>query len=247
MLLYFMVLTYGQGVANSVITEKTSKLMDTFLVSVKPTAMVFGKVLAIALSGMLQLFCWIVMAIAGFILGTHAVRAINPDSDMALLAFFDTLELFGGAFSLPGVIVGILILLAGFLLYCSLAAIGGSISEKPEDLANTNVLFSMVLVLSFFAVLYQGGVMNFEAMDAGESALGAAWLNWVPFTAIMIAPSRLMLGDLSLLQGFGCLAVVLATSALIMALAGRVYRLMALYKGNPPKIRQLITMLKTSK
>jgi len=244
MLLYFMVLAYGQGVANSVITEKTSKLMDTFLLSVKPTAMVFGKVLAIALSGMLQLFSWLVMVIAGFILGGQAVRLINPQSDMALLAFFDTLELFSGAFSLPGVIVGILILLAGFLLYCSLSAVGGSVAEKPEDLSNTNILFSMVLVISFFAVLYQGGLM--DMLESGN-ATGAAWLNWIPFTAIMIAPSRLMLGDLSVLQGLGCLVIVLITSALIMMLAGRVYRLMALYKGNPPKLRQLLQMLKSSK
>ena len=51
MVMYFLVLFYGQGVANSVLLEKTSKLMDFFLVSVRPTALVLGKTLALALAG----------------------------------------------------------------------------------------------------------------------------------------------------------------------------------------------------
>ena len=58
MLLYFLVLLYGQSTAASVILEKTSKLMDLFLVSVEPTAMVLGKVVATALAGLLQLAVW---------------------------------------------------------------------------------------------------------------------------------------------------------------------------------------------
>ena len=55
MIMYFLILFYGQGVANSVILEKTSKLMDFFLVTVEPAAMVLGKVLAMAAAGLLQL------------------------------------------------------------------------------------------------------------------------------------------------------------------------------------------------
>ena len=66
MLLYFLVLLYGQGTAASVLLEKTSKLMDLFLVSVEPTAMVLGKVLATALAGLLQLAVWILSLMGGF-------------------------------------------------------------------------------------------------------------------------------------------------------------------------------------
>ena len=59
MVLYFFVLLYGQGVAQSVITEKTSKLMEFFLISVRPSAMILGKLTAICLSGVIQLFSWL--------------------------------------------------------------------------------------------------------------------------------------------------------------------------------------------
>ena len=79
MLLYFLVLLYGQGTAASVLLEKTSKLMDLFLVSVEPTAMVLGKVLATALAGLLQLAVWILSLMGGFAAG-GALAAISNTS-----------------------------------------------------------------------------------------------------------------------------------------------------------------------
>lgn len=76
MVLYFMILAYGQGVANCVLMEKTSKLVDTFLVTVRPGAMMLGKVLAIALSGVMQLFCWIFCLVVSFSAGTALVKLL---------------------------------------------------------------------------------------------------------------------------------------------------------------------------
>ena len=74
MLLYFLVLLYGQSTAANVILEKTSKLMDLFLVSVEPGAMVLGKVLATALAGLLQLAVWAAGLAGGFAIGGAVVR-----------------------------------------------------------------------------------------------------------------------------------------------------------------------------
>lgn len=79
MLLYFLVLLYGQSTAASVILEKTSKLMDLFLVSVEPTAMVLGKVLATALAGLLQLAVWAAGLAGGFAIGGAVVRQTGGD------------------------------------------------------------------------------------------------------------------------------------------------------------------------
>lgn len=238
MLLYFLVLFYGQGVANNVIMEKTSKLMDTFLVTVKPTAMVFGKVLAITAASMLQFLIVAVCLIGGFAVGSVLVRTINPDSQMLLLLFFDSLESFQGVLTVPGVLLAIVMMISGFFLYCSLSAIGGSAAGKPEDLSSTNVLFTMVLIVSFLAALYAGGI---GSMGTGAFA---KWLDFVPFTSILVTPSRVMLGEVSLAMGLVSLLLVLAVSALCLLLAGKVYRMMALYKGNPPTPAKLVEMLK---
>lgn len=238
MILYFLVLFYGQGVANNVIMEKTSKLMDTFLVAVKPTAMVFGKVLAVTAASMLQFVIVAASLIGGFAAGSALVRIINPDSDMLLLLFFDSLSEFQGVLTVPGILLAVVMMVSGFFLYCSLSAIGGSAAGKPEDLSSTNVVFTTVLIVSFLAALYAGGI---GSMDSGAFA---KWLDFVPFTSILVTPSRIMLGEVSLGMGFVSLLLVLIVSVLCLLLAGKVYRMMALYKGNPPTPAKLMKMLK---
>lgn len=238
MILYFLVLFYGQGVANNVIMEKTSKLMDTFLVAVKPTAMVFGKVLAVTAASMLQFVIVAASLIGGFAAGSALVRMINPDSDMLLLLFFDSLSEFQGVMTVPGILLAVVMMVSGFFLYCSLSAIGGSAAGKAEDLSSTNVVFTTVLIVSFLAALYAGGI---GSMDSGAFA---KWLDFVPFTSILVTPSRIMLGEVSLGMGFVSLLLVLIVSVLCLLLAGKVYRMMALYKGNPPTPAKLMKMLK---
>ncbi len=236
MILYFMVLFYGQGVANSVILEKTSKLVDTFLVTVQPVALVMGKLFAITVSGALQLLIWLVSLLGGFGLGAVAVRLLSPDSQMGLLLFIDQIELWGGVFSLPAILISVLMLCSGFLLYCSLAAIGGAMASKPEELSSTNSLFSMVLIISFLCTLYAGG------MSAGMSS-SEAWLNWVPFTAIFVVPSRVLIGEMTVGGALLSLLAVMAVTFLLVWLAGKVYRLLILYKGKVPKLGDVLKML----
>lgn len=234
MLLYFLVLLYGQGTAASVLLEKTSKLMDLFLVSVEPGAMVLGKVLATALAGLLQLAVWAAGLAGGFAIGGAVVRQTGVT--LPLLEVLKGVGRLTGLFSVPAMLEAAGLLLAGFLLYCSLSAIGGSMAGKAEDLSSTNVLFSLVLVASFFCCMFAGG------MDGMTSS--ARWLDYVPFTAILVTPSRVLLGQTSLLGGLVSLALVVVCAGVLTALAGRVYRLMSLYKGNPPTPRRVLRMLR---
>ena len=236
MLMYFLVLFYGNGVANSVITEKSSKLMDNLLISVKPGAMVVGKTVAIALAGALQFLAWSASIVCGFALGTFVVKLINPETDMLLILLFETMGEYSGLFTVQGAILALLLVLAGFLMYCGLASVGASIAGKQEDLSSTNMLFALAVVASFLATLQSGTSVNTNTL-----------LNWIPFTSTLIMPGRLILGEASILAGLGALGITLLTALLIMLLAGRLYKMMALYRGNVPKPKQIFEMLKDSR
>lgn len=186
-------------VIRAVVEEKDSRLVELLLVSVKPMALLAGKILP-------------------------------------LLEVLKGVGRLTGLFSVPAMLEAAGLLLAGFLLYCSLSAIGGSMAGKAEDLSSTNVLFSLVLVASFFCCMFAGG------MDGMTSS--ARWLDYVPFTAILVTPSRVLLGQTSLLGGLVSLALVVVCAGVLTALAGRVYRLMSLYKGNPPTPRRVLRMLR---
>ncbi len=237
MLLYFLVLYYGQSAANSVILEKTSKLMDTFLVAVKPESMIFGKVLAEWTAALIQFGTWMISLIGGFAAGTFLVKTINPDSTMGILRLFDFLGDATKLFALPELIAAVLIIAAGFFLYCCLAAICASFASKPEELAGTNSIFMILLVVSMLVTL-RVGLLN------GEMGSGVKWYDIFPFTSILITPSRVLLGTVSLGAGIVSLAVILALSVVFILIAGRVYSMMSLYRGKVPKFAQIIGMLK---
>ena len=148
----------------------------------------------------------------------------------------DQIELWGGIFSLPAILLSVLMLCGGFLLYCSLAAIGGAMASKPEELSSTNSLFSMVLVISFLCTLYAGG------MEAGMSS-SAVWLNWVPFTAIFVVPSRVLIGEMTAGSALVSLVLVAAAIFLLVTVAGKVYRMLILYKGKVPKLGDVLKMI----
>lgn len=236
MLIYFLVLFYGQSVANEVVLEKSSKLMDTFLVSVRPAAMIMGKVFAVTLSSALQFIIWIAALAAGFGGGCAFVKFLDPDTDFALVLLLEGLGDYSGLLSWSGAVVGVLLILAGFFLYCSLAAIGGAIAGKQEDLSSTNVIFTLVLVVSFFATLMNGGLF-----DSSGNTVSA--LNLIPFTSILVLPANLFLGEASVLAGVAALILVLVTSVLILLLAGKIYQMMSFYKGNVPTAGQVLKMV----
>ena len=240
MVLYFFVLIYGQGVAGSVVMEKNSKLMEVFLTAVKPSAMVMGKLLAISLSGMVQLVSWVISILAGLALGGSLAQAINPDAGDPLGELLSLISsLTDGMFSAATLIAALVMALLGVILYCSLAAIGGSLASKQEDLSSTNVVFTLILIMSFFAVLYGGGIEGFGA-DAGWLK---TLLDWIPFTAVMVTPSKILLGLIPLGYGLGSIALTAVMTILLVAAAGRLYKAMALYRGQVPAPRDIIKMM----
>lgn len=239
MLLYFFVLFYGQGVAQSVITEKSSKLMDFFLISVKPSAMILGKLTAVCLCGIIQLGSWIISLILGVVCGSLAASSIASDTNgMEVLQIVSSLgDAAAGIFQVSGIAMMLLLIMAGMFLYCSLAAVGGALAGKPEDLSSTNVLFTLILVVSFFTCLAAGGLSGFDG--------GGAWLDWIPFTAIMVTPARILLGSVSALRGAASLLLVIGTTLAVTIVAGRLYRMMALYKGDVPGPKAILKMMRS--
>lgn len=232
MVLYFLLAFYGQGVATGVIVEKTSKLMDTFLVSVRPTEMVLGKLLSISLTGLLQFSVWVVSLALGCVTGARIVKGFSPDTDMGIIKFFDSIGEMKDIFTPAACIVAILFACLGFILYCSLAAVGGAISEKAEDLSSNNMIFAMILAISFCVTLFT------NPLYTGASTT-PAFLDYIPFTAILTVPCKVILGDIGIWGAIISLMITALASLLISAIAGKLYKTFALYKG-----KSLVSLLK---
>ena len=228
MILYIMIASYGGGVSNSVVLEKSSKLMDTMLISVKPEALVFGKLLGIVSAGLLQLFIWIVSIAVGFFAGFAILE--SRGSGLPIQAFFKMMSGLG-LFSVPKIILAIITIIFGILLYC----FAGAISKNREEAASNNTIFMMVLLASFYIVFF------FGLSSAGEGL--PLWMMFVPPVAAMVLPAALCLGTISFGAGALAVALLVGIAIAVTITSGRLYKMMSLYKGNNVKIGKALKML----
>ena len=252
MLIYMMVVLYGQSMANSVMLEKTSKLMETILVTVHPFALLMGKLLAIATAAVLQILIWLA-ALAGGLFGgtavlfgsmTDAGGAADAGGNKVAEAVQQITDINGGIFSIPGIAVSLVFLAFGFLLYLSLSAVSGAMASKQEDLNKTNMIFTLILVASLLLAMSSGMLDNISNGQLPDSPL---WLKLIPFTAILVMPGRLVLGEESALNAGLSIGVLVLSVILLMALAAAVYKLLVLYRGELLKPKQIIAMMKESR
>ena len=233
MILYFMVISYGNSVSQLMIMEKESKLMDTMLISLHPEAMVFGKLLATICSSLLQIFLWIASLIGGFATGIAIMKQFFPSEDNTMLIFLGFIKELG-LFEPVNIVLAVIFIAFSFTLYISLAAVGGSMASNREEAGSMNTLFVLPLLVAFLVVLNLGG------LNAGEISKP---IMYIPFTAALIMPAKLCLGAVQFTDAIISLVIMIATTLAIVIAAGRVYKMMSLYKGNKPKVTDVFKIL----
>ena len=236
LILYMMLIFYGQDVSREVSVEKTSKLTETLLTSIKPYAMITGKVLAVASAAILQFFFWIACAVAGLVAGNAVAKSMYPgytNKIFDMLAFLR--ETFSEtAFSPVAVILAILILVLGFLFYCVLAGMAGSMVSKPEDTAQVQAIFQFPIIISFFAC-YFGVLLEKDGLIMAT--------RFIPFTIPFGVPVDLLTGAVGITQGVISLVILAAFTILCILLSGRMYEGLILYNGQkltPKKVWNII-------
>lgn len=240
LVLYMMLIFYGQDVSREISVEKVSKLTETLLTSVKPYAMITGKVLAVALAGILQFFFWIVCAGIGLVIGNAVAKALYPGYQNVVLQVLGYVrETYStSAFSPLAVLLAVLIFVVGFLFYSVLAGMAGSLVSKPEDTAQVQSIFQFPVIISFFAC-YFGILLEKEGLIAAT--------RFIPFTIPFGMPCDLLTGTAGILQGVVSLAILLVFAVLCIILSGKLYEGLILYNGQKMSVKKLINVVRAKK
>ena len=243
MLLYMMIILYGQAMSNTVILEKNSKLIETILTAVHPFALMFGKLLATAVAAVIQLLIWLGCLIGGALGGVFFVKQTITSPDSSAVSAVDAIVENKSMFSLSGIILAVVLVALGFLLYLCLGAVSGALASKSEDLAKTQIVFALVLFISFFLCI--GSPSDSE--DTSGMLSNAPWLRYFPFTAVLIVPSKLLFGKLAAGQVAGTFLCMIAGVILLIALSAALYKMLVLYRGTPPTPKKLLQMAKQNR
>jgi ABC-2 type transport system permease protein len=207
LLLYVQLLSYGLYVANGILEEKASRVMEVVLSKAKPSHMLTGKILGIGFLGFVQL---IGLVVVGLLAATLSGSVDLPDSTVRVavevVAWF----------------------VLGYVFYAALFAMGGALASRTEELQNTTGPITMIAVFSFFATI-------FVTEDPGGTVARIA--TFVPPAAPMVLPIRTAAGEIALWEVAASVALVLLSTVAAVLVASRVYAGSALHTRGQMKLR----------
>ena len=220
--LYMVILLYGQMVATNVATEKSSRAMEVLITSAKPTAMMFGKVLASCIAGFTQLV--LVFGTAILLYNVNKETLSNP----LIASIFDIpVELF---------IYLIVFFVLGFLIYAFLYGAVGSTASKLEDI-NTSVMpITYLFIIAFMVVIF--------SMTSGSVDNTAMLIcSYIPFTSPMAMFTRICMSTVAWYEIAISIVILVGSTVGIGVLSAKIYRIGVLLYGTPPKISNIIKMV----
>jgi len=238
-LIYMFIFMYGTMVMRGVIEEKTSRIVEVIISSVKPFQLMMGKILGVALVGLTQFVLWILLTI---IISTVAelafldvnVMATEMNSSDQSVILAQVAELTGGINLVQIFLAFIFYFLAGYLMYSALFAAVGSAVDAEADTQQFVLPITIPLILSF--------VLITPIMENPDGTL-AFWMSMIPFTSPVIMMVRLPFGvanwELALSIG-----ILIASFIATTWLAGRIYRTGILMYGKKATYREIWKWLK---
>jgi ABC-type Na+ efflux pump permease subunit len=231
LILYMMILLYGQSIGKVVVAEKNSKLMEMMLTSVQPDALIAGKVMAMTLLALMQMALWILSIAAGCFCGNWAAKTIDPEFDNVVLTVIKTVMEEGkGAFSPVSIVLAVLALVFGFALYCILAGLVAAFAGKAEELASSMGIYNICVIAGFFAAY-------FSAMADNDVVGRAARI--IPFSSAFILCADALVGNAGTLEAVLELLILVCTDALLVYITGKVYKARVFYGGTNPILDKL--------
>ncbi|MFP3914149.1 MAG: ABC transporter permease, partial [Actinomycetota bacterium] len=192
-LMYIAILSYGSWMLSGVTEEKTNRVVEVLLSSLRPWQILGGKLIGIGLLGLGQLVVLVAVGLSAITLsGAFEIPAVPLDSAVALVGWF----------------------ILGFLLYAIIYGAAGSLVSRMEDAQNAAAPLTIVALIGY--------LFSFAALNDPEGTVAIVG-TYIPFTAPYVAPIRLAIGDISPWEMTVAVVITIATIGLLVRLAGRVY------------------------
>lgn len=256
MVIYFFIFMYASQVMKGVIEEKTNRIIEVLVSSVKPFQFLLGKIIGVAAVGLVQFLIWVVFGIV-LIIAMQAMFLPNIDLDALRQAgpMATDMSAMTGAAQLnpqqlqiiqkvaqtidPMFIISFLsaflfYFIGGYLLYASLFAAIGAAVDNETDSQQFLTPLSIILVVGLY--------IGFTAMKSPESPL-VFWSSLLPFTSPIVMLVRIPFG-VPVWEVITSMALLVASFIFFTWLSGRIYRVGILMYGKKVTWKELYKWLK---
>ncbi|WP_326957379.1 MULTISPECIES: ABC transporter permease [unclassified Amycolatopsis] len=210
-LLYISIITYGMMVAQGVVEEKSSRVVEILLASVRPWQLLLGKVIGLGLVGLTQL---VILTVAGLIAATAT----------------GVLSLTG--FATGALLWGLLWYLLGFLLYATIYGALGSLVSRQEDTQSVVGPINVVLIIGF--------VSGFNLLLQDPDGTATKVVSLIPLLSPILMPARIATGAATGWEIGLSLGLTVALVALLTWLGGKIYGNSVLRIGSRIKLSEAL-------
>ena len=225
-ILYTAILLYGINVMSSVLEEKTTRIVEVLVSSLRPFQLLLGKVIGV---GAVSIFQFLIWGVAGrLLLARRAPLAAGEAAD----ELFQMPHVTGATFA-----VFMAYFLGGFFLYSAMFAAVGAMSSTEQEARQAQQPVAWMLVLSFISMF---AMLN----DPGSTL--AVTLSLIPFSSPVAMPVRWAAGNLPVSELALSLAILVAGIVAVTWIAARIYRVGILMTGKRPNLKELVRWVRSA-
>lgn len=244
MLIFMFIFMYGGQVMQGVVQEKSSRIMEVMISSVRPFELMMGKIIGIALVGLTQVMMWVIIGGIAFAVITPFVmpetQALSADAmnQMASNPEYNEIQeifiaLMGFDF-LKIIVLFILYFIGGYLLYASLFAAVGSVVDNETDSQQFTLPISIPIMIAMFVAI--------QATHSPNSAL-AVWCSYIPFTSPIVMLVRVPY-DVAWWEIAISMFILYLSFIGTTWLSGKIYRTGILMYGKKPSWKEIWKWIK---
>jgi ABC-2 type transport system permease protein len=228
-LLFMSIIIHGQNILRGVLEEKTTRVAEVVISSVKPETLLAGKVIGVGAVGLTQQIAWLAIGIylvqflapvvmKGGSMGAAAAGAASPIASL------------GSSMSFGMLGVALAYFLVGFVFYASLYAAAGSMVNSEQEAQQAALPVALLLMSAW--------IMVNPVLINPNSAL-AVTLSWLPWSSPIIMPMRMGLTTVSPLAVAGSIVIAILGSVFAVWLSARIYRVGMLMYGKKPSFAEV--------
>jgi len=248
-LLFMFIIIYGNMIMRSVIEEKTSRIIEVIISSVKPIQLMMGKIIGTSLAGITQFAIWVLlggllMIVVSGIFGINLSEMQTPQQEMMQQAMdspamqVQAQNMIAAIYNLPLTnltIAFMLFFIGGYLLYSSLYASVGAAVDNETDTQQ----FMMPILVPLILAVYVG---IFTVIEDPHGTVSTVF-SFIPFTSPVVMLMRIPFG-VPIWQQLISLALLIGTFMLTVWFASKIYRVGILMYGKKPSYKDIYKWLK---
>lgn len=225
--LYMVIMLYGQLVASSVASEKSSRAMELLITSAKPSSLMFGKVLGVGFAGLSQMLLVMLTGVASYIFNKE---------------YIDASGILSKALDIPvsTLVYMIIFFILGYFIYAFMYASLASLASRVEDMSTLVMPVTFIFVIMF--------MITMMSMSSGKvDTLLMKVCSFVPIFSPMAMFVRITMGNVTFIEILISIIILLGSTIGIGYIAAGIYRMGVLLYGKTPKPTEVFKLLKNSK